>query len=549
MAQAKERREKLSIYLAKDANASDAQLIDTTKTKQPVNLDIPECTATLYGKKYMPANYPKWASFLTSTNLKSLEDILEKTSSTGAVLIVRAYQKTFVLTFGTSFHIVQSNSIERDFGLRVTLNSVDPQKLRGLDKASYSSNPLNSRNQSTIDADIFDLSINAETDLVYALTGASKVGIFGTQVTGRDALVINPYVTLDTLYLILKKALEQYSKPLPTEFEWIDNLNRIRDEANIISLDAELDKHLSAKKSNAVIWLGEPEIVDWEEHLGYSFDLRPKTERHVVLELQDLQDYLNKQSIAFNCSNLRAQKIHINDNDYKASKTWSAYRCVYAEIKVLQEQFILRNGIWYRVNNSLIAEVDSYLGNLETYPHQLLEYNHDNEGLYNEALCSSDASYTLMDKKNIQFGGAYSKIEFCDAIKGTKDFIHVKYYRSSSTLSHLFAQGVVSAEAFVSDTIFRKKLNAKLPKSLKLLDVDVRPNSSEYCVVYAIATKKQGADELPFFSKVALKNSAKRLGGMGFKVQIAFIKIHPHLLIKKKAKPAKAKGAGIKKHP
>jgi uncharacterized protein (TIGR04141 family) len=208
---------------------------------------------------------------------------------------------------------------------------------------------------------------------------------------------------------------------------------------------------------------------------------------------------------------------------------------------------MLRNGVWYRVNDNFVDTINSYLDKIASYKFSLPEYNHAREELYNKELSDKDKSYDLMDKKNIAFGGIYSKIEFCDLIKDKKDFIHVKYYRSSSTLSHLFAQGLVAAETFVSDADFRKKLNTKLPTHLRLVDTDVRPDSAKYCVVYAIATEKKKIDELPFFSKVTLKNAAKRLGGLGFKVEIAFISVNPSLLLIKKGKPAVAKGAKLKK--
>ncbi|WP_410551731.1 TIGR04141 family sporadically distributed protein, partial [Arthrobacter sp. SIMBA_036] len=82
---------------------------------------------------------------------------------------------------------------------------------------------------------------------------------------------------------------------------------------------------------------------------------------------------------------------------------------------------------------------------------------------------------------------------------------HVKVYKSSSTLSHLFSQGFVAAEAFIKDGWYRERLNPKLPDSIKLADAKARPDPQNYSVVYAIATKKKIPEELPFFSKVTLK--------------------------------------------
>ena len=124
-------------------------------------------------------------------------------------------------------------------------------------------------------------------------------------------------------------------------------------------------------------------------------------------------------------------------------------------------------------------------------------------------------------------------------IKDGNEFIHVKLYRSSSTLSHLFSQGFVAAEAFIKDSDYRKELNPKLPASIKLADPKLRPDPSEYKVVYAIATTKDIPKELPFFSKVTLKNSLKTLRALNYNISLSKLDIDQNWLKTKKCKPKK----------
>jgi uncharacterized protein (TIGR04141 family) len=107
------------------------------------------------------------------------------------------------------------------------------------------------------------------------------------------------------------------------------------------------------------------------------------------------------------------------------------------------------------------------------------------------------------------------------------------------TLSHLFAQGFVAAEAFIKDSEYREKLNPKLPPSIKLIDPKLRPDPSKYKLVYAIATKKDIPVELPFFSKVTLKNALKTLRALNYNISLAKIEIDPTWLKTKKCKPKK----------
>jgi uncharacterized protein (TIGR04141 family) len=89
---------------------------------------------------------------------------------------------------------------------------------------------------------------------------------------------------------------------------------------------------------------------------------------------------------------------------------------------------------------------------------------------------------------------------------------------------------VVSAEAFVTDADFRKKLRATvrsrgggleshLPKST---DKVVR---DDYSVVYGIMRKPyaNGSIDLPFFSKVSLQAAAERIAQFGIPLAIELI--------------------------
>lgn len=540
MGKPKTRKEKLSIYLTKSGVGSDvSKAIDLEKSKPPIKMEVSDLEVTLYVKKEPPKPPPPWTKLFTD-HQELPEDTFGGRKAVGAALVVKLNENLFVLTFGTGFHLLKNEAIERDFGLRVTLNSVDPDKLRSLDKANYDHNPLNSRTQSSIDLDVFDLDVDSEMDMLYAVTGTSRVPIFGSHVTGRDALTLVLEINLNGLRAILVECISRYKAALPKDFEWVENIQRIKDKDLQGVLDLELDDIL-AKAEFKNMWLGEPEIIDWESQVGYSFDLYQKTPRHVVLNIDDLVKYFIEKDIALTSENLKLQAIHINDSEYNSIKKWSAYRCLYAEVSSGSEHYILRNGQWYIVNTDFVNKVDKYLEGFDVYDFEFPTYSHDIEEDYNKFVAASYNNIELMDKKFVKIGGPYDKLEFCDLIKDSSEFIHVKYYRSSATLSHLFSQGFVASEAFIGDADFRKRLNETLPESSKLSNADIRPDPSLYKIVYAVATSKNIPKELPFFSKVTLKNALKTLKALNYSVSISAIKVDPALEVKKKVKPEKDK--------
>ena len=532
------RKEKLSIYLARDSRKPDTDLIKMDNVKAPIHLDLPDVeSAELYIKIQPPKTIPPWTRIFTNSNQVD-SSAFGTSSNVGAVLVVKMEGNTFVLSFGTGFHLIQQEAIERDFGLKVTLNSVNPDKLRSLDKASYDHNPLNSRTQSSRDVDIFNLHLDSESEMLYAITGTSLVEAFGSYVTGRDSLTLAVETNLADIPDILSEALHRYRAKLPEQFSWVENINRVRDFDELEVLDMELDSCFETGQYDG-FWLGEPEIVDWETQIGYSFDIYQRTPRHIVLSLDDYIAYLNGAVPTVEL--MKHNVVHVNNSEYQSVKSWPVYRCLYAEITYSDNQYILRNGIWYKVNQTFVDSVDDYLNKLDHHPYQFPLYNHDREEDYNQYVVDKDSSFCLMDKKNIKIGGPYDKLEHCDLIRNGNEFIHVKLYRSSSTLSHLFSQGFVAAEAFIKDQWYREKLNPKLPLSIKLQDPQHRPDPCNYQIVYAIATNKNIPEELPFFSKVTLKNALKTLIALNYQISLAKIDVDPQLLVKKKCKPPKGR--------
>jgi uncharacterized protein (TIGR04141 family) len=138
---------------------------------------------------------------------------------------------------------------------------------------------------------------------------------------------------------------------------------------------------------------------------------------------------------------------------------------------------------------------------------------------YNTLAAQSLGTACCMDQQLIVHGGGHNRIEFCDILTSDRKMVHVKKYGGSSVLSHLFFQGAVSGELFVSDGEFRAKLNHELPRGYKLINPKLsRPNASQYEIVYAIISRSENPLDIPFFRKVSLRNARCRLVSYGYSV-------------------------------
>ena len=137
-----------------------------------------------------------------------------------------------------------------------------------------------------------------------------------------------------------------------------------------------------------------------------------------------------------------------------------------------------------------------------------------------------------------------ANLEPCDFLSADRKFIHLKDGHSSAPISHLWNQGVVSAEAFVRDEKFRKEFRAAAQSRQKkfkkagfdklLPDGRSKPTPSDFTVVFGIMRgrhKKSGTLGIPFFSKISLQPIADRIELLGYKVEV-------HLVERVEKKPA-----------
>ncbi|UWH28958.1 TIGR04141 family sporadically distributed protein [Aeromonas veronii] len=156
----------------------------------------------------------------------------------------------------------------------------------------------------------------------------------------------------------------------------------------------------------------------------------------------------------------------------------------------------------------------------------------ESEGDYNER-ASTSHSYHLLDKKLIKSNRTTTPIELCDLMTDNKQFIHVKHRKGGSAgLSHLFAQGSVSAEILLGDKEFRKKARTVLKRVSSGLQDSVPLDSFKSDgveVVFLILGEDSASlkSNLPFFSKVNLSKAFENLSQRGFEVSIAGVGTEP----------------------
>ncbi|UTM56706.1 TIGR04141 family sporadically distributed protein [Photobacterium sp. CCB-ST2H9] len=538
----------LSIYLLKKGiNADTSVLKLNNANSHKVEL---EGTTSVMHVQTPTSNPPAFAKLFTESN--QLTDVDFGTNqSTGAVLELQHAGQTFFVAFGKGHTMLEKDYMVHDFGLRTALNLVDTKDIRGVDTASNKTKPLNARVQSGLSAEVSDFPIDIDEDLLSAIEGLSNDAGFGSRVSGRRrALKVNFKGKLVELPKLLNKAYKKYTTALPNEFKWVENIREVTDSTIISSLNCELVTLLQNYKMNGPsqndnVYMIAPDVYDSDTVVGFSYGANSK-QRSDILSLQRYLDKVVGEKGTLELDHLvTGYKVFAKDEDHITRHTWTGYECLYCELEKDGKHYELRAGFWYEINVDFVKEINAVMENIATYDVPLPDYDHDSEGAYNKYVAANDANIECLDTKNIYLGGGQSRFEFCDLVNKNNgfdnktDLIHVKHYTSSATLSHLFSQGVVSAEIFRRSEEARQKLYSDHPGVMPLTDPAVAPNAGDYRIVYAIYDIDALPTKLPFFSKVNLKNAYYRLDLLGYKVALAHIDVHPNKRAQTKAKQAK----------
>lgn len=489
-----------------------------------VDVTLGTGTGKLYFKQN-PSHAPNWVMLFEPMLGGVLSSLFN--SGTSAVLIAKAGTRHFALTFGYGKFLLLADCYEENFGLRAVLNSVDPDKLRSVDVQSLDAVPLNRRSQASVATAISDFGLDIEQDLVYAATGQPKDGFFGKQLTGKDALKISiPLVAEDIPALLVKLAAQYEADTYKGSFAWVDHLSEVRTKSLIEKLDTALTTKIQGKNFDRT-WLSIPDIIEWSDISGFKYQKPKHGDLFEDIGWESYLTFLGTET-ARTAETFRKQYVlAISESSGQQIHAWPVYRCIYCELSLDGEDYALNNGKWFKVNADFLKNLNASIKQIPTSTLTLPEYTGNDEEAYNEAVHKGNSGYfALMDRKLISHGGGNSKIEFCDLFTTDKHLVHVKRYGGSSVLSHLFAQGTVSARLLLSDPDFRKKVNEKLPASHKLKNVSQKPKAEEFEVVYVIASNSAAVSpELPLFSKINLRNSFNQLQMYGMKVSLAFVQV------------------------
>lgn len=475
---------------------------------------------------------PRWKTYLDQLGRDSIS--ISENASNKAIILAKVNDRIMAIVFGYGRSFLKEECIERNFGLKVALNTINPNKMRSVNAATIEDMVVNTQRQASYSTSQDEFGLNVTNDIMKGITGEPYDKIYGNNVSGKDSLVVSVLMDLSELKdkLLLYYNAYKGERYKNIGFDWVDNVAEVRDSLLSEMLDDELATAIKNRKTEH-LHIAPPETTDWDHIIGFCYSgIHKDLEKHENYSLDlDVSEYISKINDETKViPKLHRDRLYAMNSDGTPFTICNIYSALTFQTEYEGKNYILCSASWYQVEKSFFTRVNKFIQ--ENIPVSTVDLpdcpKNCAEGDYNQMAASGNSDYCLMDCELVSVNNGPKKIEACDIFTRNKQFIHVKNKSQSSQLSHLFAQGRISAECFISDEEFRKQISdkAEVEFGYSLFDFSVKPNTNEYEVVYAIIDDKESdlVTKLPFFSKVNLMLTVQELDRMHFKYSVCLIK-------------------------
>lgn len=521
----KNKSRSFSIYLLKPGYNATNALEDDHGLQPEMATNLP-AGASLYILDSFPRQ-PWWQDYFGITKNLNQE-------SKGALVFLPVKGRCFALSFGHVYHHLKDMAYEYDFGLRVTLNALDPDRLISTDTLEPGA-ARRQRTQMPKEADLTYFDFDRDSNIIKSLTGKVRKEYkdLVRHVTGSSNLRISSDMQPDGLIATCEKLLDIYDKDdYKTNFPNLQNIVPVKDPAVITQLDVKVIEAFRAQ--NIDLCLAVPDIVNYADNVYSQFVGGGRSaSRYEDVDMQNYYDHLHGCGIDYktvDLDTLKKHKLVLADENGTAKDSYNIYRSLIFDVELAGGTYHLCDGDWYRVESDYMTKLQTFLD--PCYEDQaLIPYNHDTESAYNLTVAAVDNKFLCLDTASMAPSGQ-TQIEPCDlyTVSGsTGVFYHVKVSTRSSQLSHLFSQGQTSVELLKSEIETRDKIKALIKGKLNgrseaayLAPIDNGP----YKIVYAIVSKKNKAEKsknLPLFSRISLMRSIRTLKMMNVEAVYCFV--------------------------
>ena len=479
---------------------------------------------------------PPWLDFVRSITNDPVE--YQPAPRLSAVLFLKRGDHRFAITFGYGRSLLRPEVLEPDYGLKVAAGLVDPDQIASLDARSTEATAIQVRRQSARGVTPGAIGFNVAREMLRAVAGRLADEALGTRITGSDSVSLTAKLDTSTLGPRLDALHEAY-----TAGSWRSNFGHIARWTPLRGSAVEkLDRHLLEvlRHRREQLLAGEdpdigpgperppvleaPEVISWP-----AASFRTSVEKDEALHpFPELDPYLLAIRRPPELRDLRTNHSLglISALTGELNARWPIYSALNWEVDVGGDAHFLAEGKWWLIDADYRGRIDTIVESIADAALERPDFDPvEDEADYNRRLATWRGGRALLDREMARFKHENGTVEPCDVLTDAGQFVHVKPGSSSAALSHLFAQGTMSARLFLMLPEFRDQLRKLLAGSAPIAALVPigRPDPQEYEVVYAVIRRGAGplGLDLPFFARNHLAQVVGDIELMGYRVSIA----------------------------
>lgn len=471
----------------------------------------------------------------------------------GGLLLLGIDGTAYALSFGNGYLLIPDELKDERFGLSFLIRRLDSDQVQELVRRRPNARGRTDITWVAAGAPVWMLGVAENVEIIRRIGGRAKdlkvtfiaTGDRGVNVEGAGGLKMRFGVEPDALVSDIRECARvcREERPDPT-LEFIEYIQPVGDAALRGMLDGELEKLLAGAVTDAGERLVPVVPASVLEFFGQAHSLTVKIgyARPAPVPPLDLEDILRaarSQCAGERVKALRGGRISLNA-DARGEDVLGGARAdkwLEANVSAGTRRFFLMDGDWFeigadyvRASRDAITPLFAAAPSVTLPPWSLSRGRAEND--YNRYVAARSGGRLLCLDRNQTVRnplGIGSSLEICDLLGPENELIHVKRAKGSAPLSHLFSQGLNSAQSLITGpAVVRQQFIesvASVPHG-RTLPRDFKPAK----VVYAILLDNGKAltpDTLFPFSQATLAHAARILNTYGIRVEVIGVPAGP----------------------
>lgn len=466
----------------------------------------------------------------------------------GGILLLGIDGTAYALSYGNGHRLIPDELKDQRFGLSFLIRRLDGNQVKDLVRRRANARGRTDSTAVVAGAPVWMLGIAENVEIIKRIGGRAK-NLKVTFSSDNREVIVDGAVGLrmrfgvkpDRLVADIRECARvcREEEPDPA-LEFIEYIQPVTDADTKAVLDDELEKLLAAPGADDCERLVPVVPTSVLQYFGqaHTFTIKIGHAKAALAPSLELEDILRRTRVQRDGERVKMLRSgHVALNDDEAGKevlaSTSADKWLEANVSYGARRFFLMDGDWFEIGADYLRSSRDAISRLfaaaptVTLPPWSLTKRRTEYDYNCYVAAQSRGRYLCLDKNRAVRDplGARSPLEICDLLGPRNELIHVKRAEGSAPLSHLFSQGLISAQSLVAgpSVVLEHFVKTVAEQThSRNLATDFKPTK----VVYAVLMPKGRPltpDTLFPFSQATLAHAARILGTYGINVEVVGI--------------------------